>query len=85
LDQTLLDSAYRSGCVSVELQDTVRTCSTPTTRNFFGFCLRVIVNETHLNLLKTTSSVLSVILINLCEDVFQFLNEKLLNLTLISV
>ena len=30
-----------------------------------GFCLRVIVNETHTNLEKTTSSVLSVVLINL--------------------
>ena len=30
-----------------------------------GFCLRVIVNETHRNLENTTSSVLTVILINL--------------------
>ena len=30
-----------------------------------GFCVRVIVNETHINLEKTTSRVLSVILINL--------------------
>ena len=32
-----------------------------------GFYLRVIVNETHINLEKTTSSVISVILINLCS------------------
>ena len=31
-----------------------------------GFCLRVIVNENLINLEKTTSSVLAVILINLC-------------------
>ena len=30
-----------------------------------GFCLRVIVNETHINLEKTTSTVPSVIFINL--------------------
>ena len=37
----------------------------PTTINFFRFCLRVILNETHINFYKTTSSVLFVILINL--------------------
>jgi len=31
-----------------------------------GFCLRVIVNDFHSNLEKTTSRVLSVIIINLC-------------------
>ena len=36
-----------------------RLCET-----FLGFCLRVIVNEFHPNLQKTTSSVLSEILIN---------------------
>ena len=33
-----------------------------------GFCLRVFVNEKRLNLEKTTSSVLSVLLINLCSQ-----------------
>ena len=33
-----------------------------------GFCLRVIVNEFHTNLEKTTYSVLSVILINLWSE-----------------
>ena len=43
--------------------------STPTARNFSaGFCLRVIVNEFHPNLVKMTSSDLSSILINLCID-----------------
>jgi len=36
-------------------------CVTP-----LGFCLRIILNVTHRNLKKTTFSVLSVILINLC-------------------
>ena len=33
---------------------------------FLGFCLRVIVNEILIDLEKTTSGVLSVILLNLC-------------------
>ena len=33
--------------------------------NFFGLCIKVIVNETHRNIEKTISSVPSVILINL--------------------
>ena len=37
------------------------------TRNSFGFYLMVIVNEKHINLEKTKSSVLSVILINLWQ------------------
>ena len=41
-----------------------RACTTPTTRNSFELLpCRVIKNETHRNLEKTTSSVLSVILI----------------------
>ena len=46
--------------------DRVRACSTPTTSNALGLCLRVIMNEKHKHLEKTTSSVLSGILINLC-------------------
>ena len=46
--------------------DRVRACSTPTTSNALGLCLRVIMNEKHIYLEKTTSSVLSGILINLC-------------------
>ena len=36
-----------------------------------GFCLRVIVNEFHPNLEKTTSSVLSFILVNLWSECFE--------------
>ena len=57
---------YTFRTVGVELQDreSLFLRETP-----LGFCLRVIVNEFHPNLEKTTSSVLSVILINLCLEV----------------
>ena len=53
-------SQRRTGSLSIDLQDRQRACSTP-----LGFCIRVSVNETHKNLKKTTSDVLSVILTNL--------------------
>ena len=40
-----------------------------------GFCLMVIVNQFHPNLEKTTSSVLSVILINLWSLYFRFIRS----------
>ena len=56
----------RTGSLSVELQDRERE---PVLRRLrvtpLYFCVRVFVNEKHINLEKTTSSVLSVILINL--------------------
>ena len=55
-------SLRRTDALSVELQDRELHCSTSTTRNSFGR-LRIIVNEKHINLEKTTS----VILINLLE------------------
>ena len=50
----------------IELQDRERACTTLSTRNSFGLLPPLIVNKKHINLKKTTSSVLSVILINLC-------------------
>ena len=47
--------------------------------NPLGVCLRVIVNEKPLNLEKTTSIVLSVILINLCK---KYINSVKCALTL---
>ena len=47
---------------------------------YLGFCLRVFVTEFHPNLEKTTSSVLSAILINLCVKCLY--RVKLCNLSL---
>ena len=60
----------KTGSLSVELQDRERE---PVLRRLrvtpLGFWLRVIVKETHIDHEKTTSSVLYVILINLCKNV----------------
>ena len=48
---------------------------------FLGFCLRVIITEKHIHLEKTTSSVLSVILINFCsKSSNEVIKCRLLNL-----
>ena len=49
----------------------------PTTRKSFG-CLRVIVNETRINIENTTCSVLSVILINQWRNWLKISNDSTL-------
>ena len=60
------------------LQAREGACSTPTMCYFFGLLPRVIVNETHINLEKT-SSVLSLILINQWYTPKIFFIKKLTN------
>jgi len=64
---TSSQSRLRTGSLSVKLQDRVRACSTPATRNTFGLLPQGYCERKHVILEKWTSSVLSaVILINLC-------------------
>ena len=50
-----MNSAYATHALSLSCYSSLRA------RNSFGLCLRIIVNETHIIINKTTSSVLSVI------------------------
>ena len=62
----MVKNRRRTGSHLVELQDRERrACSMPTTRNSFGLLPLGYCERNNLNLEKTTSSVLSVILINL--------------------